>query len=181
MAVAKFDPYKAPLLLSATPRAEGSLLAYKQWLVVTKNWISKAPAGSTEDDLLASLSSAIAPSNFAIIQNCDTLDLAYAALDGAFLTKTHNIVARGKLYNRKQLPQEDLATFLASLRILLDDCEFKPVTASKRKNEALRDAFVNGIRDPSFKQKVLQEGEKDLEETLAYMLLHLLTPHVMLP
>ena len=50
-----------------------------------------------------------------------------------------------------------------ALKTLSKDCNFPSVTASKYREESIRDAFITGLRSPSIRQRLLENNTLDLK------------------
>ena len=75
----------------------------------------------------------------------------------------NEIFARHKLSTRKQQNGETLDSFMQALQSLSKDCQFRAVSANEYREEAVRDAFINGLHDSEIRQRLLENRTLDLE------------------
>lgn len=116
---------------------------------------------------LASISSVLAnfvsPSIFQHIEECTEFEAAVGILQALFVKPRNEIFARHILATRCQQPHKTLDEILQSLKTLSKDCNFQSVTASKYREESIRDAFITGLRLPFIRQKLLENNTLDLK------------------
>ncbi len=98
------------------------------------------------------------------IEDCNTYEEAIQTLNNIYVKPTNEIFAR-HLSNRRQKPSESIDQFLQALRELSKDCNYKPVTAEVYKEEAIRDAFINGLESNLIRQRLLENRMLDLHAT----------------
>ena len=67
------------------------------------------------------------------------------------------------LSSRRQKPSESIDQFLQALRELSKDCNYKQVTAELYKEEAIRDAFINGLESNLIRQRLLENRTLNLQ------------------
>lgn len=72
------------------------------------------------------------------------------------------IPSRHMFINRKQNEGESISNYIAELRSLAIPCEYK----EDMLNTMLRDVFVSGLRDRNILDRLFQEDDIDLENTL---------------
>jgi hypothetical protein len=85
--------------------------------------------------------------------------------DEHFNPKKNIIHERAKFHKRSQMPGETVETFIRSLYVLADNCEF----VADMKSEQIRDRIVVGILDTNLSEKLQLEQDLTLEkcETMA--------------
>ena len=84
------------------------------------------------------------------------------ACDSAYIKRKSVIFARHELATRKQNDDEDLDQFLHELKYLASCCDFQSVTAVQYQDEYTRDAFINGMKNPYIRQRLLESQNLDL-------------------
>ena len=97
------------------------------------------------------------------IEEAKTYDEAITTLKALFLKDTNILIARNKLYTRRQKDGEEIKDYLDELYKLANRCEFAAVTAEKHKEESIRDTFVAGLRNLDTKRKILESPDTDLK------------------
>ena len=95
--------------------------------------------------------------------DADTYDAAIATLKRTYDKQPNEIFARHKLSIRKQQNGETLDSFRQALQSLSKDCQFSAVSANEYREEAVRDAFINGLHDSEIRQRLLENRTLDLE------------------
>jgi len=58
-----------------------------------------------------------------------------------------------------------LDEYLQNLKRLSVDCDFKKVSAAQHK-EAIRDAFISGLQSEEIRQRLLEEKDTTLQDTV---------------
>ena len=96
---------------------------------------------------------------------CDayTYDAAIAILKRTYDKQPNEIFAHHKLSTPKQQNGETLDSFVQPLQSLSKDCQIREVSSNEYREEAVRDAFVNGLRDSKIRQRLLENRTLDLE------------------
>ena len=64
---------------------------------------------------------------------------------------------------RRQRSGETLDEFLMALKTLSKDCNFRDVTATVYRDEAVRDAFITGLQSNPIRQRLLENSTLDLK------------------
>ena len=78
--------------------------------------------------------------------------------------KTPNkIFVRHTLSSQKQRPEEYFDKYLHVLTVFSKDCNFKPMNASKHRNQFIRDAFINEPLNNQIRQQLLEKKELHLQ------------------
>ncbi|CAB4039943.1 Hypothetical predicted protein, partial [Paramuricea clavata] len=75
----------------------------------------------------------------------------------------NEIFARHKLATRKQQVGETLDEYLQELKLLSKDCNFCQVSAAQHRDEAVRDAFISGLRYGNIPQHLLENKTLGLQ------------------
>ncbi len=125
----------------------GSSTAEKDWvhwIRTFENFISVLPAEGLNK--LQVLTNYVSPRIFEYIGNCDSYDDTLATLKYLYIKPTNEMFARHMLATRRQQSGETLDGFLQALKTLGKDCNFKDVTATVYRDEAVCDAFIRGLQ-----------------------------------
>ena len=80
-----------------------------------------------------------------------------------YVKPKNEIFARHLLATRKQQSGENLDEFMQALKQLANDCNIKSVTANHYKEEAIRDAFINGLQSNLIRQRLLENEVLQLQ------------------
>jgi len=67
------------------------------------------------------------------------------------------------LISRQQASGENVLEHLRALKLLAKDCSFEDVRASRYRDELIRDSFINGLSNPSIRQRLLEGHDIDLQ------------------
>ena len=95
--------------------------------------------------------------------DADTYNAAIAILKRTCDKQPNEIFARHKHSTRKQQNGETLDSFMQALQSLSKDCQFREVSANEYREEAVCDAFINGLHDSKIRQILLENRTLDLE------------------
>ncbi|XP_072367099.1 uncharacterized protein [Scyliorhinus torazame] len=91
---------------------------------------------------------------------------AVEILQKGFVKPINEVHARHLLSTFRQRFGETLDEYLEKLTTLARNCDHKEVTAEVHMNLHIRDAFVSGIRSMYIRQRLLEDGAKDLQGTV---------------
>lgn len=111
---------------------------------------------------LDTLITCISASVYESIADCETYESAMSILESLYVRPTNEIFARYRLFTCKQDSGQNLDQFLQKLKSLAKDCNFRSVTAEQNRNDAIRDAFINGIESNHIRQRLLEHTTLDL-------------------
>ena len=155
------DKVLRPERLETDPNSGEASKEWLHWKRTFDNFLAVLP----QDDLdkLSVLANFVSPSIFQHIEECTEYEAAVGILQALFVKPRNEIFARHLLATRCQQPHETLDEFLQSLKTLSKDCNFQSVTASKYREESIRDAFITGLRSPSIRQRLLENNTLDLK------------------
>ena len=155
------DKVLRPERLETDPNSGEASKEWLHWKRTFDNFLAALP----QDDLdkLSVLANFVSPSIFQHIEECTEYEAAVGILQALFVKPRNEIFARHLLATRCQQPHETLDEFLQSLKTLSKDCNFQSVTASKYREENIRDAFITGLRSPSIRQRLLENNMLDLK------------------
>ncbi|KAI3378314.1 hypothetical protein SNEBB_002033 [Seison nebaliae] len=96
------------------------------------------------------------------MSDCSTYEEAIDILKAMFLKPVNEVFARHLLATRRQQSGESLDEFLSVLKVLSRDCNYTAVTATKYRDESIRDAFITGIQSPLIRQRLLENKQLEL-------------------
>ncbi|XP_068752275.1 uncharacterized protein [Montipora capricornis] len=155
------DKALRPERLETDPNSGEASKEWIHWKRTFDNFLSVLP--QTGLNKLSVLANFVAPSIFQHIEECTEFEAAVGILQALFVKPRNEIFARHMLATRCQQPHETLDEFLQSLKTLSKDCNFQSVTASKYREESIRDAFITGLRLPFIRQRLLENNTLDLK------------------
>ncbi|GFW06178.1 uncharacterized protein TNCV_36541 [Trichonephila clavipes] len=98
------------------------------------------------------------------INDCTTYAQAIAILDSLFIKKRNVIFARHCLPTRNQQTEETASEYLQILNQLSKDCDFTDVKAEEYRKEYIRDAFIQGLKCPRIRQRLLENTSMTLDQ-----------------
>ncbi len=107
----------------------------------------------------------MSPQIFEYIGHCDSYDEAIATLRALYIKPTNEIFARHLLATRRKKSGETMDEFLQAPKTLAKDCKCRDVTATKYRDEAIRDAFITGLLSGSIRQRLLENSTLTLQTT----------------
>ena len=87
----------------------------------------------------------MSPSVYEFICEGNSYSSAINVLRNPFVKSKNEVYARHLLTGRRQQSGEFLDEYLQSLKQMSKDCNFRDVTASKRRDEAIRDSLISGL------------------------------------
>lgn len=139
--------------------------ANKKWLHWRKtfdNFLAVIPQDRC--DKLALLVCHVSPTVYEYLSESQSYDEAVTMLTELYTKPKSAIFSRHLLQTRKQEPDETLDQFLQILKTISKDCEYEDVTAAKYREEAVRDAFINGMQSHYIRQRLLENKTLLLED-----------------
>jgi len=77
--------------------------------------------------------------------------------------KRNNVFSRHLLVSRRQVNEQNVLEYLRALQLLAKDCTFVDVRARTYRDELMRDSFINGLKNPSIRQRLLEKDDIDLQ------------------
>ena len=149
-----------PERLEIAPTDANAQKRFTHWLRTFTTYVDLMDNGTNKLDVLINF---IGADPYAIIETSATYAAAIADLKAAYQKEINQIYARHILATRKQNPEESLDDYLRNLRILAKDCNFQQVTAAVYTQEAIRDAFIAGLKSSYIRQRLLENNTLDLD------------------
>ena len=136
---------------------------FTHWLKTLVNFIATLDGTNN----LAVLTNFVGHHAYQLIESETTYDGAITVLKSSYLKQENPIYSRHLLSTRKQLPEETLDEFLLNLKTLAKPCQFTAVSAVVHQEEAIRDAFITGLRSHYIRQRLLENEALDLQTAFA--------------
>ena len=130
----------------------GTDASWSHWQKTFENFLSSLDTTPTDEQKLQLLMNFMSSSTFAHISDCTTYNEAIGILTSVYGKRTNDIFARHKLATLKQSLDETIDQFLLNLKLAAKDCLFKTVTSEEYRQEAIRDAFITGLRSSAIRQ-----------------------------
>jgi hypothetical protein len=161
------DKFLRPHTLDIDPELPTAADEWEMWLANFKEFI-KAIDAALNPDKLVLLKAHVSCSIYKLIKDSTTFEDAEEILKARFVKPKSDIYARHKLFTTRQQPGETLSQFLDQLKSLSLDCNFKAITAEKIREEAIRDAFINGMSSSAIRQRLLEFMTLDLATAVSH-------------
>ena len=115
-----------------------------------------------DQDKLDLLITHVSANVFSYIQDSTTYKEAIDTLDKVYNPKKNVIFARHQLRSYRQETGQTVDAYFQKLKMLSRDCEFAAVDKLTHENEAIRDAFIQGILSNDIRQRLLECTNTDL-------------------
>lgn len=163
------EKYLRPESLDIDPKLA---TAEDEWEV----WISKfeafltAVATSNDLEKLTLLRAHLSCSSHKYTKSAKTYEEAVKLLSSRYVKPKSDIFARHCLFSRKQNPDESLDSYLEALKSLSAECNYKDAKCDVIRDEAVRDSFINGVTSHNIRQRLLENLNLSLEETVTQAL-----------
>ena len=159
------DKFLRPPTLDVDPESPTAADEWEMWLS-NFNAFFNAIDASLSPDKLALLRAHISCATYKLIKNAKTFLDAEEILKRRFVKPRSEVYARHRLFTRRQQPGESLSQFLDELRSLSLDCNFQAADADTITEEAIRDAFINGMASNGIRQRLLEFMKLDLSSAV---------------
>ena len=154
------DKALRPTQFDILPHTASSTKEFKHWLRTFEYYLEVLPSEGL--DKLKVLINFISPEIFEYISDCSDYDSAIEATKNVYIKPPNTIFARHLLATRRQQNSETFDEYIQALKILAKDCNFRAVTATQYQDEAIRDAFINGINSNGIRQRLLEHNDMTL-------------------
>ena len=160
------DKFLRPRTLDIDPESPTAADEWEMWLANFKEFVNAIDTTLMPDKLVL-LKAHVSCPIYKLIKDSKTFENAEDILKIRFVKPKSNIYARHKLFTTRQQPGESLSQFLDQLKSLSLDCDFKASTAEIIREEAIRDAFINGMSSSAVRQRLLEFMTLDLATAVA--------------
>lgn len=160
------DKFLRPRTLDIDPESPTAADEWEMWLANFKEFVNAIDT-TLKPDKLVLLKAHVSCPIYKLIKDSKTFENAEDILKIRFVKPKSNIYARHKLFTTRQQPGESLSQFLDQLKSLSLDCDFKATTAEIIREEAIRDAFINGMSSSAIRQRLLEFMTLDLATAVA--------------
>ena len=97
------------------------------------------------------------------ISEAGTYNEAIQIVLDTFAKTLSSIFARYALMSCKQLTEESVDIYVQRLKRLSVDCNYQAVSAQVHKEEAIRDAFIEGITSSNIRQRLFEDNNLTLQ------------------
>ena len=155
-----------PARLEIETVSEDNAKLFMHWRACMANYISTFDEGTTEVKKLMIMTNNINVTNYTLISDCTTYTTAMEVLQKHYVRKTNAVFSRHKLATRRQEPTETVDDFVSALHSLSRQCDFKPVTAEIYREEAVRNAMIQGLRSSNIRMKILESDKDSLADVV---------------
>ena len=139
---------------------------YNHWIRTFENFLEAVIKSNDDADKLKVLTNFVTPKVYHYIADCDSFESAKDMLQSLFIKKKNKVCARYILLNQKQDPSETISDYVASLKQLTRDCDFKQVTSQQYHEEMLLNAFVSGLSSDTIRQRLLEEDDLTFDKAV---------------
>uniref|UniRef100_A0A2C9LK41 Retrotransposon gag domain-containing protein n=1 Tax=Biomphalaria glabrata TaxID=6526 RepID=A0A2C9LK41_BIOGL len=158
------DKFLRTIRLDADPNSTNDSVTWKHWIYCFDRFVTKVGASESEQfDLLCNF---VSQSLYQYISTCSKYSKAKSNLENLFVKAPNELLARHWLATCKQKVDQSLDQFVHKLRVMARDCQFRAVSADKNEEDAIRDAFVSGMRSGVIRQRLLEKRYLDLKMAL---------------
>ena len=164
------EKYLRPDRFETDPNTLNAAKEYRHWYETFKNFLennSSKEKPIEDKHKLSLLVNFISHSVYEYIIEAKTFDDAIKILDSLYIKPTNEVFARHLLSSRKQQTGETIDQYVQALRLLSQNCNFKPVSAEQNRNDFIRDAFINGLLQSTIRQRLLESNRLTLEEAVS--------------
>lgn len=158
--------YLRPDRFDTEPSSTSADLKWEHWRKSFDSFLQIEAASATDETRLLLLINHVAPTIYNIIRDCTRYSDAITRLNTTFEKRRNVILARHLLVTRKQQPGETIAEYSRALATLAHDCDYKQVTADEHQTQSIRGALISGISNQRIRERLLENSDKSLEETL---------------
>jgi len=143
--------------------------AKRQWLHWYRSFTTYLlRLGEVSDaDKLTLLVNHVDAVGYELISEATIYDEAVNTLQEVNAKPPNPVLARYLLKSCKQQLEETLEQYVQKLERLRTDCSFLAVSASRHKEEVIRDAFISGIVSNEIKRRLLEENNLSLDNTIS--------------
>ena len=155
------DKALKPDRFDVNPNIVDAAKRWRHWLLTFENFIAILPQENMNK--LQILINFVSPDVFDLFCNASSYEEAIATLKTLYVKTPNEIFARHSLASQKQLSGETLDEYLQALKTLSKECNFRQVTASEYRDEAIRDAFISGLSSNNIRQRLLENKTLDLQ------------------
>lgn len=157
------ERYLRPERLEIDPNSTDAAKTWTHWFKTFKNFVDSPALNTAGFDKLSTLINFIGPSIYEYIADSTSYEEAIEALEAVFVKPKNEIFARHILSTKKQALGQSLDQYLQQLKVLAKDCNFKAVTADICRDEAIRDAFISGLKSNAIRQRLLEKTRPTLQ------------------
>ena len=158
------DKVLRPERFDVIPSAEDAAKRWLHWLMTFENFMAAIRSAPDEEvNKLHVLINYVTSDVYQLFCEAETYDEAITLLKTLYIKTPNEIFARHKLATRKQQISETLDQYLQELKLPSKDCNFRQVSATQHREEAIRDAFISGILSGSIRQRLLENKTLDLQ------------------
>ena len=141
--------------------------AEELWVCWLRSFTSYISFLDKDADRLAALVNHVSTEVYAIFADCCSYAEAIAKLHSRFAERRKEMLARHLLANRRQEAGETLDHYVFALLQLSQNCGFRAVSARDHCEEAIRDAFIHGLRAAPVRQRLLETAQPSLAAAAA--------------
>ena len=169
------DKLLKPNKFDVNPDDTDAAKQWTYWFKIFTNFLDVIPTPGEGETVnkLALLICHVGAEVYDYISDCPTYDAAILVLNNLYVKPKSEVFCRHLLQTRKQQPSETIDQFLLALKTLSKDCNFTDVNATTYREEAIRDAFINGIYCSNSRQRLFENTSLVLNDAYNLSLIHI--------
>ena len=160
------DKYLKPPELNIDPKSPSAEDEWDMWITKFGDFFNSIDSALNSNKLTL-LRAHMSCACYKLIKSATTYDEAVKMLESRFVKPHSEVYDRHKLASRRQQAGESLDTYLEELGVLASQCKFEAATAEKVKEDAIRDAFINGLASSAIRQRLLENIQLDLKTAVS--------------
>ena len=149
------DKVLRPDRFDIEPNDEKATKQWRHWYKTFGNFLRSIDGQNQNLNKLNVLTNFVSSEVYDLFCDADIYDASIATLKRTYDKQPNEIFPRHKLSTRKQQNGETLDSFMQALS-LSKDCQFREVSSNEYREEAVRDAFLNGLHDSKIRQRLLE-------------------------
>ena len=167
------DKHLRPSRFECEPNIIDAEKQWRHWYRTFENFITSIqfPAEATpatiQEQKLSTLINYVSPSIYEFISEVPDYNSAVDILKNLYVKPVNVIYNRHILITHRQNESETVDQYLQQLEKLSKNFNFTDVTAENYRQEYVRDAFINGLKSPDIRQRLLKNHAITLQQTFA--------------
>ena len=164
------DKHLRPSRFDYEPNATDAEKQWKHWFRTFENFIESVtfPTGlsatAIQKQKLSTLINYVSSSIYEFIAESEDYNQAVDTLKNLYVKPVNVIYNRHILITHQQNETETVDQYLQQLEKLSKHCNFTDITAENYRKEYVRDAFINGLRSPTIRQRLLENHTLSLQQ-----------------
>ena len=164
------DKHLRPSRFECEPNAIDAEKQWRHWFRTFENFMGSLSFPDTMGDAiiqqhkLSTLINYVSPSIYDFISESTSFNDAVNTLKDLYVKPVNVMYNRHVLMTHRQSETQPVDQYLQELERLSRNCNFTNVSAENYRKEYVRDAFINGLRSPSIRQRLLENHTLTLQQ-----------------